>query len=325
LHNPKYHLKIWPVLDDVQRPLWSVVIPTYNCANYLKATLASVLAQDPGPEVMEIIIVDDHSTKDDPEAVVQHYGQGRVKFIRQDKNVGKSRNYATGINKSKGEYIHLLHGDDTVSQGFYQKTQDLFLSYPKASAVFCRCNYVDAANNKVGETSLIQKNKGIVENFIECIAVWQVIQTPSIVFKRKVYEDLGAYDVRLKYIEDWEFYVRAAVKYEFCYLPEALAQYRVFPQNSSSKSAKGGQRIKTVHQVLSIIDKYLPQDIKNITKAKRKQVAALYLLSYIPQMIATKDIKGFCLYSKSFFHFNTNWRLYGRWLRFVFYHKKYYS
>ena len=99
MHNPKYHLKIRPVLDDVQRPLWSVVIPTYNCANYLKATLASVLTQDPGPEVMEIIIVDDHSTKDDPEAVVNEYGQGRVKFYGQPKNIGKSSNYAFGIKR----------------------------------------------------------------------------------------------------------------------------------------------------------------------------------------------------------------------------------
>lgn len=322
-YRVKYQLEIPGLSTDVQRPLWSVVIPTYNCAHYLKETLASVLAQDLGPEQMEIIVVDDHSTQDDPEAVVKAYGQGRVQFIRQEVNVGKSRNYADGINKSKGNYIHLLHGDDTVSRGFYKKIQDLFKEYPRASAAFCRCDYIDANNKKVGETNLIQNKKGIVDNFIEQIAVWQLIQPPSIVFKREVYENIGAYDVRLKYIEDWELYVRAAVNYEFCYLPEALAQYRVFPQNSSSKSAKGGQRVKTVHQVLTLIDTYLPKDIKNKTEKKRKQAAALYLLSYIPQMIATKDIKGFYFYSKSFFHFNTNWRLYGRWLRFIFQYKKF--
>lgn len=45
------------------------MIPTYNCARYLRETLASVLAQDPGRDNMHIEVIDDRSTKDDPEAV----------------------------------------------------------------------------------------------------------------------------------------------------------------------------------------------------------------------------------------------------------------
>ena len=62
---------ILPITDEGKRPIWSVMIPTYNCANYLRETLASVLAQDPGADVMQIEVVDDHSTKDDPKAVVE--------------------------------------------------------------------------------------------------------------------------------------------------------------------------------------------------------------------------------------------------------------
>ena len=58
------------------RPRWSVMIPTYNCARYLEATLRSVLTQDPGPEAMQIEVVDDHSTADDPEDVVTRLGGG---------------------------------------------------------------------------------------------------------------------------------------------------------------------------------------------------------------------------------------------------------
>ena len=55
-----------PVTDARARPLWSVMIPTYHCARYLAETLASVLDQDPGPEAMQIEVVADHSTADDP-------------------------------------------------------------------------------------------------------------------------------------------------------------------------------------------------------------------------------------------------------------------
>ena len=86
----------------------------------------SVLAQDPGEALMEIIVVDDHSTKDDPEAVVKEFGQGRVQFIKQEKNVGKVKNYETGLFASRGRYIHQLHGDDLVYDGFYKEMEALF-------------------------------------------------------------------------------------------------------------------------------------------------------------------------------------------------------
>lgn len=60
------------------RPTWSVVIPTYNCADFLRITLKGVLDQDPGPDEMQIEVVDDVSTKDDPEGVVRELGKGRV-------------------------------------------------------------------------------------------------------------------------------------------------------------------------------------------------------------------------------------------------------
>lgn len=68
------------VPDGVRRPLWSVMIPTYNCADYLKETLASVLTQDPCTGLMQIEVVDDCSTEDDSATVVEDVGHGRVTF-----------------------------------------------------------------------------------------------------------------------------------------------------------------------------------------------------------------------------------------------------
>ncbi|HZG65515.1 MAG TPA: glycosyltransferase, partial [Herpetosiphonaceae bacterium] len=72
-----FRASITPVRDGAPRPLWSVMIPTYNCARYLRGTLESVLAQDPGPDHMQIEVVDDGS-QDDPAAVVAEVGRGRV-------------------------------------------------------------------------------------------------------------------------------------------------------------------------------------------------------------------------------------------------------
>ena len=120
------HIEIRSIINDEQRPKWSVVIPTYNCAKYLKDCLNSVLNQDPGLEQMEIIVVDDCSTEDNPKLVVDELGKDRIRFFQQKTNVGKSKNYATGLNMSRGRFVHLLHGDDTVDSGFYDQMEQLF-------------------------------------------------------------------------------------------------------------------------------------------------------------------------------------------------------
>src|SRR5690554_4625162 len=127
--TPKSPPKIKPLADDMDRPLWSVMIPSYNCISYLRDAINSVLVQAPSAEGMQIEVIDDCSTDGDIEALVNELGEGRVGFFRQPKNVGSLRNFATCINRAKGRLIHILHGDDTVKPGFYQEINSLFESY----------------------------------------------------------------------------------------------------------------------------------------------------------------------------------------------------
>ena len=70
-----YTMRLPPVIqtlpDGTERPLWSVMIPVYNCSSYLPSTLQSVLEQDPGREVMQIEVVDDASSDADVSALVE--------------------------------------------------------------------------------------------------------------------------------------------------------------------------------------------------------------------------------------------------------------
>src|SRR5512147_512884 len=95
-----YRAEIPPVPDGISRPLWSVMIPTYHCARFLPRTLESVLIQDPGSDLMQIEVVDDGSTLDDPESVVSEVGQGRISFYRQSHNVGHTRNFETCLRRA---------------------------------------------------------------------------------------------------------------------------------------------------------------------------------------------------------------------------------
>ena len=276
-----FHVKVTPVPKEIKRPLWSVVIPTYNCAHYLKETLKSVLAQDLGKDQMEIIVVDDHSTKDDPEAVVKNYGKGRVQFIRQERNVGKVRNYETGLKASKGHYIHQLHGDDAVRPNFYGSMERLLKDHPKAGAAFCRSIYMDDQSRWTGITGMTQDTEGIVHDMLAKLYTEQHIQTPSMVVKREVYEQVGAFDRRLNCMEDWEMWIRIANNYPIAVSNEVLALYRSHDDNATQQTFQDGSALETHQLVCDIVDEYIQPDIKKkYFRLRNQKQAAFWLLSY---------------------------------------------
>jgi glycosyltransferase involved in cell wall biosynthesis len=251
------------------------MIPTYNCAGYLRETLASVLAQDPGPEIMQIEVIDDHSTRDDPASVVEELGRGRVGFYQQPQNVGYIKNFETCLQRSRGKLIHLLHGDDCVRDGFYRKMQRGFDENPEIGAAFCRHIYMDMQSHWSYISSLEQPESGILDKWLERIAVQQRIQTPSIVVRRDVYERLGGFDRRIScWGEDWEMWVRIAASYPVWYEVEPLALYRMSSTSLTGRSMLTGENIQDFRKAISIAKQYFPSErADKLTKTVLKNYA----------------------------------------------------
>ncbi len=240
------------------RPLWSVMIPTHDCAGYLRETLAAVLAQDPGPARMQIEVVDDASS-DDPEAVVEQLGGGRVSFFRQPQNVGHTANFNTCLRRSQGRLVHLLHGDDCVRSGFYEAMSQVLEDAQGAGAAFCRYIAMDETGSWTGISTLEQRSAGVLDDWLERIAVGQRLQTPCMVVRREVYERLGGFDGRPAGVgEDWEMWVRIAASYPVAYLPEPLALYRVHSPSLSGRMLRTGENVRDLRLVIEINRTHLP-------------------------------------------------------------------
>ncbi len=260
--QPAFRSTIAPVPEGVSRPLWSVMIPTHNCAAYLRETLASVLSQDPGPQVMQIEVVDDCSAQDDPEAVVAELGAGRVSFFRQRENVGHVRNFETCLQRARGQLIHLLHGDDLVREGFYRTLQQGFEARPEIGAAFCRTVYIDDAGNHFNTSPLERAESGVLEGWLETIASGQRLATPSMVVKREVYEKLGGFDNRCLTAEDWEMWVRIASHHPVWFETEPLALYRVRrPGSLTESTARKTRLIRAMRLACEVIEAYLPEHL----------------------------------------------------------------
>ncbi len=243
--------QIAPVPANVIRPFWSVMIPAYNCSVFLTDAMQSVLEQDIGAEMMQIEVVDDCSTDADVEDLVKRTGKGRIAYFRQSKNVGSLRNFETCINRAKGHYVHLLHGDDRVKLGFYHHIGSLFKKYPEAGAAFCAWNNIDEENN-ILRRSLIEVGKpGLLTDWLPKLAEHTRIQYVAIAVKREAYEKLGSF-YGVTYGEDWEMWARVARDYPIAYTPELLAEYREHINSISSHSFITGKNIRDIAKVLGI-------------------------------------------------------------------------
>lgn len=234
--------RVDPLAQGTGRPLWSVMIPTFNCAKYLRPCLESVLAQDPGADRMEIEVVDDCSTEDDPEAVVREVGKGRVKFHLKSRNEGVTANFNTCVQRSSGELVHILHGDDYVLPGFYRTIEDLAERHPAVSFFHTRALVVDEAGNTEGTSPPIE-NLEKPGNEVAPFYYANPFRTAGVVIRRAFYEERGGFNPKFVHVADWEMWVRAVFLGTGVCSNETLAIYRSFTGNDTSRLVRTGTNL----------------------------------------------------------------------------------
>lgn len=237
-----------PVPAGTPRPLWSVMIPTFNCAIYLRQTLASVLAQAPGPDEMQIEVIDDCSTKDDPEAVVREIGQGRVVFHRKPKNGGAIANFNTCIERSRGHLVHILHGDDLVLPGFYKRIAEVAKAHPELALIASRSFFIDEQNIVlfVSERVLgLEAGSTAPNDYF----YGNHTQTPGIVVRRSFYEKHGGFLLPLVHCADCEMWARAVARGGGMVLPDVLCSYRHFAANDSGRLARTAENLRDAERL----------------------------------------------------------------------------
>lgn len=282
--SPEYPL-IAPINKGVYRPFWSVMIPTYNCASYLAETLKSVLDQDPGPEEMQIEVVDDFSTKDDPEAVVKEVGQGRVSFFRQAQNVGASRNFNTCIRRAKGHWVHILHGDDLVMQDFYKVYKNLIALHPDVTLLTGSSIYIDEHGKQMSVMPIMPANEGIVSDFAQLAAIRNWIQPPSAVVPRRVYERVGGFCEQLPHAADWEMWFRAGLEGKVITLNQPYSLYRVHSNSDTSRLVLSGENIQDCIRVVDICFEKLPRPTQEKISGEKYHYSSLLASKFSQKLL----------------------------------------
>lgn len=263
------------VRDTGARPFWSVMIPTYERSDLLVYAVESVLAQDHGPDRMQIEVVDNYSTRVDVAKIVAQIGKGRVSHFRQTENVGMVRNWNTCISRATGQWVHILNDDDGVMPGYYAAYERLIERYPSALMAGGPAIYIDPKGRAIGLSALPAEAEGPVSDFPVRHALSNLLHTPAFVVRRTGYEMVGGFDLGLRYCPDWDMTFRLALAGEVVVSTVPYALYRVHTANESRVLAANGL---TVSEMVSLIDSMfdrLPKHLSKRTSGNRYAWAAL--------------------------------------------------
>ncbi|MBL7848367.1 MAG: glycosyltransferase family 2 protein [Cyclobacteriaceae bacterium] len=183
-------------------PYFSVVIPTYNRASFIREAVQSVLRQS--YRNFEVIVVDDGST-DSTESVVQSVQDTRLRYFRKlNGERGAARNF--GVREARGTYVTFLDSDDTVYPHHLQTAYD-FLQHQTVE--FCHLGFdmKDTKGNVLRESSnLVNINRNILSgNVLSCNGVF--------VQKSVLLQNPFSEDRALSSLEDWELWIRLGARY----------------------------------------------------------------------------------------------------------------
>lgn len=234
---------------------WSVMIPVYNCADYLARALPEVVAQLADRDDAEVIVVDDAST-DGPAEVVDRLGRDRVRYERNERNLGAINTFNRCLELASGELVHLLHGDDAVLPGFYA-AMERALADPQVVAAVCRAVDINADDTTRHTTRSYRKGTGVWTDALESLAVSNRVRAPGIVVRRTAYERLGGYRTDLPHAADWEMWTRLAAHGSVVFVDEVLACYRKHDASDSSARVRTGANIRERVAAISVVGRYV--------------------------------------------------------------------
>lgn len=225
-------------------PIVSIIIPTYNCIEYLPRAIKSVFEQNISN--IEIIVIDDGSTDNTWSWLCKESANRPQIKPYKTASLGPSgaRNYA--LNIAKGEYTAFLDADDYWLQGKLKTQLDYHKSNPTVVLSFTNYRHVDTENKDLGDCfsfwpsfSKHKTNSSYYKTLSDSTAAIyseNVIGTSSAMVSTKTIQDCGKFDERLKSAEDWDMWLRLSQCGQVGFTNNIYMIYLMRPGSESSKS-----------------------------------------------------------------------------------------
>lgn len=173
----------------------SIILPTYNGIQYLYESIASCLNQSYGN--IELIIVDDCSSEDISH-VTNRFNDVRMQVIRNDRNLGLPASLNAGFKASTGDYLTWTSDDNYYDPDAVKVMAERLDGNPDVDFVYCNYTFID---NEGVLCDAIRTGNPEELDLQNCIG-------PCFLYRRRVYEMVGDYDLNCTLAEDYDYWFR---------------------------------------------------------------------------------------------------------------------
>lgn len=212
-------------------PTVSVGIPTYRGAAHIAQTIESVLAQTFAD--FELLVVDDVSP-DETAQVVARYRDPRLRFMRNERNVGVEENWNRCLRPARGRYFKLLPHDDLIAPECLERQVGVLEAdrSERLALVFCARRVIDAHSRPLLTRGYPRRDRGAIPARAvvrDCIRRGANLlgEPGGVLFRTALARSIGAFDASLPIVTDIDYWFRLLLHGDAYYLPEKLASFRV--------------------------------------------------------------------------------------------------
>lgn len=210
-------------------PLVSVIVPCYNHEKYVVQAIESIVNQS--YQNIQLIVIDDGS-KDGCPGILQQLSKEYGFFYEQQNNEGLAATLNKAItNYVNGKYISICASDDFFEADKIKKQVAYMEYHPSYGMCHGKCKVVDENGKRLNRDRSVNWKSGRV--FKEIFFFEMVICAPSVMIRKKVFDDIGMYNPNI-YIEDWYMWLKISKKYKIGFIDEYLTYYRSHDNNISS-------------------------------------------------------------------------------------------
>lgn len=264
----------------LRRPLFSVVMPSYNHAAFVKQSVNSVLNQ--GIKELELIVVDDGSSDGTPDLVAE-IKDPRLTLIRLPENRKvHPRNLALGL--AKGKYIAFQNSDDEWEQGKLIEQLQLLENNKALTACFTAVKIIGADGNLLegswADGLFTTVNKSSAEWLRRFFDQGNCLCLASAVIRSQSLKSIGNFRESLVQLADFDMWVRLAALGEFMILPQVLTKRRILGGDNASSPKPENVR-RSLFECAKVLERYqdglllkrLPEIFPEITLPKGASLA----------------------------------------------------